>query len=238
MFVIETCNLIKNFGKTKALNGVNLQVEEGSIHAFLGPNGAGKTTTIRILLGLLNPTSGTASLFGKNVSKEGEKGRRYISYVPGEVNLWPNFSGGEVINLLLTLGQKKINQQRLNYYIELFELDPSKKCKTYSKGNRQKVALISALASDAHLFILDEPTTGLDPLMEQKFQQEIKALQQEGKTIFLSSHLLGEVKKLATVVSIIRQGEISVTTTMDDLNRKNVNGLEEFFLSEYKEKKV
>ena len=217
MSIIEIHNLSKRFGKTQALDQVNLSIEEHSIHGFLGPNGAGKTTLLRILLGIIKPTSGNATIFGQDVFKDRIEVHKNIAYVPGEVNLWPNLTGGEVIDLLL--GNGRINRREINHYLEVFELDPSKKGKTYSKGNRQKVALVAAFASPAELFILDEPTSGLDPLMEQRFQQVIKQKQQEGKTTFLSSHILSEVEQLATTVSIIREGEIHHTLT--DLTNLN-----------------
>ena len=173
MAVITIDNVSKRFGKTQALDGVTLTIEENTIHGFLGPNGAGKTTLIRILLGIIRPTRGEASIFGLDVYKDRIPIHARLAYVPGEVNLWPNFTGGEVIDLLV--GKERLDRKRIDYYLDLFELDPSKKCKTYSKGNRQKVALVAAFASPAEVFILDEPTSGLDPLMEQRFQQAVKA---------------------------------------------------------------
>ena len=214
MAVIAINDVSKHFGKTKALDGVTLAIEENTIHGFLGPNGAGKTTMIRILLGIIRPTRGEALIFGLDVYKDRIPIHSRLAYVPGEVNLWPNFTGGEVIDLLI--GRERLDRKRIDYYLDLFELDPSKKCKTYSKGNRQKVALVAAFASPAEVFILDEPTSGLDPLMEQRFQQVIKAKHGEGKTIFLSSHILSEVQKIATAVSIIKQGRIEETLLIDE----------------------
>lgn len=222
MAVITINEVSKRFGKTQALDRVNLTIEENTIHGFLGPNGAGKTTMIRILLGIIRPTSGKASIFDLDVYKDRIPLHRRLAYVPGDVNLWPNFTGGEVIDLLV--GKDHLDRPRIEHYLDLFELDPSKKCKTYSKGNRQKVALVAAFASRAELFILDEPTSGLDPLMEQRFQQVIKTKHAEGKTIFLSSHILSEVQKVATVVSIIKAGQIETTAPIDEHSN-----LERFF---------
>jgi len=222
MAVIAINDVSKHFGKTKALNGVTLAIEENTIHGFLGPNGAGKTTMIRILLGIIRPTRGEASIFGLDAYRDRIPIHARLAYVPGEVNLWPNFTGGEVIDLLI--GRERLDRKRIDHYLDLFELDPSKKCKTYSKGNRQKVVLVAAFASPAEVFILDEPTSGLDPLMEQRFQQVIKAKHGEGKTIFLSSHILSEVQKIATAVSIIKQGRIGETVSIDEHSN-----LERFF---------
>lgn len=222
MAVITINEVSKRFGKTQALDRVNLTIEENTVHGFLGPNGAGKTTMIRILLGIIRPTSGKASIFDLDVYKDRIPLHRRLAYVPGDVNLWPNFTGGEVIDLLV--GKDHLDRPRIEHYLDLFELDPSKKCKTYSKGNRQKVALVAAFASRAELFILDEPTSGLDPLMEQRFQQVIKTKHAEGKTIFLSSHILSEVQKVATVVSIIKAGQIETTAPIDEHSN-----LERFF---------
>lgn len=222
MAVITINEVSKRFGKTQALDRVNLTIEENTIHGFLGPNGAGKTTMIRILLGIIRPTSGKATIFDLDVYKDRIPLHKRLAYVPGDVNLWPNFTGGEVIDLLV--GKDHLDRKRIEHYLDLFELDPSKKCKTYSKGNRQKVALVAAFASRAELFILDEPTSGLDPLMEQRFQQVIKTKHAEGKTIFLSSHILSEVQKVATVVSMIKAGQIETTTPIDEHSN-----LERFF---------
>lgn len=222
MAVITIDNVSKRFGKTQALDGVTLAIKKNTIHGFLGPNGAGKTTLIRILLGIIRPTRGEASIFGLDVYKDRIPIHARLAYVPGEVNLWPNFTGGEVIDLLV--GKERLDRKRIDYYLDLFELDPSKKCKTYSKGNRQKVALVAAFASPAEVFILDEPTSGLDPLMEQRFQQAVKAKHGEGNTIFLSSHILSEVQRIATAVSIIKKGRIEETLPIDEHSN-----LEQFF---------
>ncbi len=235
MTTFEITNLVKNFGKFTALDGVNMSAKPGEVHAFLGPNGSGKTTTIRCLLAILKATSGTVTLFGQDAWKNAVELHKKIAFVPGDVNLWPNLTGGEVIDLFLSMrraGQPdKVRLERLK---EQFELDPGKKCRTYSKGNRQKVALIAALASDAELFVLDEPTSGLDPLMEKVFQDCIGELKKEGRTVLLSSHIMSEVEKLADTVSIIREGRIVAGGSMSQIAKKaGGKTLEEFFLSEY-----
>ncbi|NCU18498.1 ABC transporter ATP-binding protein [Pallidibacillus pasinlerensis] len=207
MAVIKTINLTKRFGNFTALDGVNITVGEGEVYGFIGPNGAGKSTTIRTLLGMLKATSGEAQIFGKDVWKDAVDIHKRIAYVPGDVNLWPNLTGGEVIDLFLKM-KGEINKARRDELIERFKLDPTKKCRSYSKGNRQKVALVAAFASDADLYILDEPTSGLDPLMEHIFQESVREVKNEGKTVFLSSHILSEVEKLCDKVAIIRQGKI------------------------------
>lgn len=216
MIVLDAKGLTKKFGDFIALNGVNFQVSKGEIHGFIGPNGAGKTTTIRILLGIYKSTQGRATIFGKDVWKDSVEIHKKVAYVPGDVNLWPNLTGGEVIDFLLSLTSSRNNKLK-NEFIKKFDLDPSKKCRTYSKGNRQKVALISAFASDADLYILDEPTSGLDPLMENVFQECIYNEKLKGKSILLSSHVLSEVEKLCDRVSIIKQGTIIESGTLDKL---------------------
>lgn len=207
MAVISVSDLTKKFGKFTALDRASLEVEKGDIYGFIGPNGAGKTTTIRILLGILRASGGRATVFGQDAWKDAVKIHKNLAYVPGEVNLWPNLTGGEVIDLFVKLHGSN-NKSRREELIERFQLDPSKKCRTYSKGNRQKVALIAAFASDVDLYILDEPTSGLDPLMERIFQDLILEAREEGKSILLSSHILHEVDKLCNKVSIIREGQI------------------------------
>ncbi|MCU9612902.1 ABC transporter ATP-binding protein [Caldibacillus lycopersici] len=216
MAVVQTKNITKRFGAFTALDGVNMELNEGEIYGFIGPNGAGKSTTIRILLGMLKASAGEAQIFGKDVWKDAVEIHKRLAYVPGDVNLWPNLTGGEVIDLFVKLqgGTKNSRREEL---IERFDLDPSKKCRTYSKGNRQKVALIAAFASEADLYILDEPTSGLDPLMENVFQQCVNEVKAEGKTVLLSSHILSEVEKLCDRVGIIRQGRIIETGTLDEL---------------------
>ena len=216
MPVIKTRHLTKRFGKFTALNGVNLEVNEGEIFGFIGPNGAGKSTTIRILLGMLKATKGEAAIFGKDVWKEAVEIHKQTAYVPGDVNLWPNLTGGEVIDVFMKM-QGNGNKKRRDELIERFQLDPSKKCQNYSKGNKQKVALIAAFSSDAVLYILDEPTSGLDPLMESVFQECVLEAKKEGKSVLLSSHILSEVEKLCDRIGIIRQGEIIESGTLNDL---------------------
>jgi len=224
MPVITISNLSKKFGKFTALDKINLEVDKGEVYGFIGPNGAGKTTTIRILLGILKATEGKAEIFGKDAWKYAVEIHKNIAYVPGEVNLWPNLTGGEVIDFFVKL-RGSSNKNRRDELIERFGLDPSKKCRTYSKGNRQKVALIAAFASDADLYILDEPTSGLDPLMEHVFQECVMEARNEGKSIFLSSHILSEVEKLCDRVSIIRQGKIIETGTLDELRHLTRTGI-------------
>jgi ABC-2 type transport system ATP-binding protein len=234
MAVIEISGLVKKFGRFTALDGVNLAVEQGEIHGFLGPNGAGKSTTIRCLLGILRVTSGTVRMLGRDAWKDAVELHKRIAFVPGDVNLWNNFTGGEVIDLFLSLNGGGVDKAKREKFIKLFELDPAKKCRTYSKGNRQKVALVAAFASDAELFILDEPTSGLDPLMEKVFQDGIGEIRAQGKTVLLSSHIMSEVEKLADSVSIIREGKIAESGSMADIAVKaQGKTLEEFFISEY-----
>ena len=216
MSTVEIHNLTKKFGKFTALDKVNMEVNAGEIYGFIGPNGAGKTTTIRVLLGIMKATDGSAAIFGKDVWRDAVEIHKNIAYVPGDVNLWPNLTGGEVIDLFVRL-RKGNNKSHREELIQRFELDPSKKCRTYSKGNRQKVALVAAFASDADLYILDEPTSGLDPLMEKVFQECVTDVKKEGKSVLLSSHILQEVERLCDKVSIIRDGRIIDTGTLDDL---------------------
>jgi len=215
-YSVEMNNVTKMFGKTAALKGVNLQINEGEVFAYIGPNGAGKSTTIRVLLGILQATSGTAKVFGKDAWKDAVDIHKKIAYVPGDVNLWPNLTGGEVIDLFVNLrgNHDKKLRERL---IKDFNLDPTKKCRTYSKGNRQKVALVAAFASDASLYILDEPTSGLDPLMEHIFQECVLEQKNKGKGVFLSSHIMSEVERLCDRVGIIREGEVVQVGTLDEL---------------------
>jgi ABC-2 type transport system ATP-binding protein len=222
---IETVNLVKTFGPTRALDGFSLAVEAGQVAGFLGPNGAGKSTAIRVLLGVLRADAGTARVLGANPWSDAVAVHRRIAYVPGDTSLWPNLTGGEAIDIFTRLhnggrrsskgkGRSSIRRAEL---LERFELDPTKKARTYSKGNRQKVALVAALASDAELFLLDEPTSGLDPLMEAVFTDEIRALRDQGRTVLLSSHILAEVEKLCDTVTIIRAGRDVETGTLSQL---------------------
>ena len=214
---IETRDLVKSFGTTKALNGFSLRVEKGQVAGFLGPNGSGKSTTIRVLLGMLRADSGSAQVLGLDPWVDAVAIHRRIAYVAGDTSLWPNLTGGEVIDVLTRLYRKPADRRRREELLERFELDPTKKARTYSKGNRQKVALVAALATDAELFLLDEPTSGLDPLMEAVFTQEVRALRDQGRTILLSSHILAEVEKLCDTVTIIRAGRDVETGTLAEL---------------------
>ncbi|TDD01716.1 ABC transporter ATP-binding protein [Nonomuraea deserti] len=214
--VIEVHQLIKDFGRVRALDGLDLTVREGEVHGFLGPNGAGKSTTLRILLGLLRKDAGEVRLLGGDPWSEAVELHRRLAYVPGDVTLWPSLSGGEVIDLLGRL-RGGTDAKRRDELIERFALDPRKKARTYSKGNRQKVALIAALASEVELLLLDEPTSGLDPLMEAVFREVIAEERRAGRTVLLSSHILAEVEALCDRVSIIRDGRTVETGTLAQL---------------------
>ena len=216
MATIEIKGLVKKFGSFTVLNGIDLTINEGEVLAYIGPNGAGKSTTIRTLLGILQATSGSVKVFGKDAWKDAVEIHKRIAYVPGDVNLWPNLTGGEVIDLFVRL-RGKYDKEVRKQLIKRFELDPTKKCRTYSKGNRQKVALIAAFASDADLFILDEPTSGLDPLMEHVFQECVLERKTAGKGVLLSSHIMSEVERLCDRVAIIREGKIVEQGTLDQL---------------------
>jgi ABC-2 type transport system ATP-binding protein len=213
---ISVSGLVKSFGRTRALDGLDMTVRTGEVHGFLGPNGAGKTTTIRVLLGLLRPDAGRAALLGGDPWRDAVALHRRLAYVPCDVSLWPSLSGGEVIDLLGRL-RGGLDPKRRAELLERFELDPAKKGRTYSKGNRQKVALVAALASDVELLVLDEPTSGLDPLMETVFQDCILEERKAGRTVLLSSHILAEAEKLCDRVSIIRAGRIVESGTLSDL---------------------
>jgi ABC-2 type transport system ATP-binding protein len=214
--VIQTQALRKTFGTAVALEALDLRVEEGEVHGFLGPNGAGKSTTIRVLLGLLRPDSGTVSVLGADPWADAAELHRRIAYVPGDVALWPNLSGGEVIDLVSRL-RGGLDERRRAGLLERFDLDPTKKCRAYSKGNRQKVALVAALSSDAPLLLLDEPTAGLDPLMDQVFRDTLRELRSEGRTVLLSSHILSEVENLSDHVTIIRAGRAVQSGALSDM---------------------
>ena len=210
--------LVKKFGTFRALDGLDLSVRTGEVHGFLGPNGSGKSTTIRVLLGLLRATEGRVQLLGGDPWAEATRLHRRLAYVPGEVNLWPGLTGGEVIDLIGRM-RGDLDRARRDELLDRFELDPAKKARTYSKGNRQKVALVAALASRAELLILDEPTSGLDPLMEEEFQECIREVRAEGRTVLLSSHILAEVEALCDRMSIIRAGRTVQSGTLDDLRQ-------------------
>jgi ABC-2 type transport system ATP-binding protein len=214
--VIEINGLVKRFGTTTALDGLDLDVRRGEVHGFLGPNGAGKSTTIRVLLGLLHADGGTARLLGGDPWHDAAELHRRLAYVPGEVNLWPNLTGGETVDLLGSL-RGGLDHTRRAELLDRFELDPTKKGRSYSKGNRQKVALVAALAADVELLLLDEPTSGLDPLMEAEFQRCIDDFRGEGRSVLLSSHILAEVEQLCDRVSIIRAGRTVESGTLSEL---------------------
>ena len=213
---IEIQGLMKRFGRTTALDGLNLVVQQGEIHGFLGPNGAGKTTTLRVLLGLLRADGGTAHLLGGDPWGDAVALHRRLAYVPGDVTLWPNLSGGEIIDLLGRL-RGGLDAQRRTALLERFALDPRKKARAYSKGNRQKVALVAAFASDVELLLLDEPTSGLDPLMESVFRDCVAEEKARGRTVLLSSHILAEVEALCDRVSIVRNGRTVESGTLTEL---------------------
>ena len=213
---IDVSGLVKTFGHVRALDGLDLTVDAGEVHGFIGPNGAGKSTTIRILLGVLRADAGEVRLLDGDPWSDAVDLHRRLAYVPGDVNLWPNLSGGEVIDLLGRL-RGGLDERRRADLIEQFDLDPKKKARTYSKGNRQKVALVAALASDAELLVFDEPTSGLDPIMASVFQQCVDRVKEEGRTVLLSSHILAEVESLADRLSIIRAGRTVETGTLADL---------------------
>jgi len=214
--VIALQELHKHFGATKALDGMTLEVREGQAHGLLGPNGAGKSTTLRILLGLARADSGAARVFGANPWSQSAAVHARLSYVPGDVALWPSLTGGELID---AIGQLRtgFNHGRRQELIDAFELDPRKKIRAYSKGNRQKVTLIAALACDVDLYLFDEPTDGLDPLMAEVFRQQVRRLSSEGRTVLLSSHVLAEVDAVCAQVSIIRAGRLIESGSLDSL---------------------
>jgi ABC-2 type transport system ATP-binding protein len=208
--------VVKTFGSVRALDGLDLRVQAGEVHGFLGPNGAGKSTAMRVLLGLLRSDAGTVRLLGGDPWSEAAELHRRLAYVPGDVNLWPNLTGGEVIDLLGRM-RGGLDEKRRAQLLERFELDPRKKARTYSKGNRQKVALVAAFASDVELYLLDEPTSGLDPLMEAAFQECVLEAKAAGATVLLSSHILAEVEALCDRVSIIRNGRTAQSGTLTQL---------------------
>jgi ABC-2 type transport system ATP-binding protein len=236
--VISLKDAKKHFGKVKALDDFSMTVREGEIMGFIGPNGAGKSTTIRILLGLLKSHGGEISLFDKNPWKNAVELHKKLAYVPAEVAIWPTLTGGETIDFLARLNKANPKEQgfrrRRLHYTKLFDLDIKKKNKSYSTGNRKKVALISAFSMDVPLYILDEPTSGLDPLMEEVFKNCIKEFKQEGKTVLLSSHILSEVEKLCDRVTIIKHGKNIMTDTIENIKEANAGSdLEDIFLEKY-----
>jgi ABC-2 type transport system ATP-binding protein len=222
---ISASGLVKSFGRTRALDGLDLTVRTGEVHGFLGPNGAGKSTTIRVLLGLLRADAGTVSLLDGDPWRDATELHSRLAYVPGDVTLWPNLTGGEVIDLLGRL-RGGLDAKRRADLLERFDLDPTKKGRSYSKGNRQKVALVAALASDVELLLLDEPTSGLDPLMEAVFRDCIKEERQEGRTVLLSSHILAEVEALCDRVSIVRNGHVADSGTLTELRHLTRTSIE------------
>jgi ABC-2 type transport system ATP-binding protein len=222
MNAVEITGLTKRFGDVRALDGLDLTVEPGQVAGFLGPNGAGKSTTLRILLGLLRADGGSARLLGGDPWADAVALHRRLAYVPGEVTLWPNLTGGEVIDLLVRL-RGRPDGRRKQELLERFELDPTKKTRTYSKGNRQKVALVAALAADVELLVLDEPTSGLDPLMEAVFTECIAEARDAGRSVLLSSHILAEVEKLCDTVTIIRNGRTVESGTLPQLRHLTRN---------------
>jgi ABC-2 type transport system ATP-binding protein len=213
---VEVTGLAKRFGPVRALDGLDLAVPTGEVTGFLGPNGAGKSTTIRVLLGLLRADGGAATVLGGDPWSDAVALHRRIAYVPGDVTLWPNLTGGEAIDILCRLSGP-LDARRKARMLDRFELDPTKKARTYSKGNRQKVALVAALASDAELLLLDEPTSGLDPLMEAAFTESIREVKAAGRSVLLSSHIFAEVEKLADRVTIIRDGRTVESGTLAEL---------------------
>ena len=222
--IIDIRGLRKDFGTTRALDGLDLQVAEGEVHGFLGPNGAGKSTTLRVLLGLVRATSGSARLFGRDPWRDAVELHRDIAYVPGDVTLWPSLTGGETIDLLARM-RGGLDPGRRDELIERFDLDPAKKARTYSKGNRQKVSLISALSSRARLLLLDEPSSGLDPLMENAFRSCVREANDRGVAVLLSSHILAETEALCGRVTIIRAGrtvESGTLASMRHLSRTTI----------------
>ncbi len=214
--LIDIAGLTKTFGTTRALDELDLRITPGEVHGYLGPNGSGKSTTIRVVLGMLRADSGSVRLFGGDPWADAAVLHRRLAYVPGDVNLWPNLTGGQAIDLLARL-RGGIDERRRAQLIEEFELDPTKKARAYSKGNRQKVALIAALASRVELLILDEPTSGLDPVKESLFSTWVDRFRDEGGTVLLSSHILAEVERLCDRVSILRQGRVVEAGTLAEL---------------------
>lgn len=216
--IVQIQKLQKKFGKFQALKNITFSIQPGEIFGFIGPNGAGKSTTIRTLLGIIKSTGGSATIFGQDVWKDAVSIHKRLAYVPGDVYLWPNLSGGETIDLFLRLNGNN-HTAKTDDLIKAFDLNVSKKNHTYSKGNRQKVALIAALSTEADLYIFDEPTSGLDPLMEEVFQQQVLKLKEMGKSVLLSSHILSEVERMCDRIGVVRAGEIIETGTLDEMRQ-------------------
>lgn len=216
--VLSIQHLQKHFGKFQALSDITFDVNAGEVFGFIGPNGAGKSTTIRVLLGILKASGGQATIFNQDVWSQAVSIHNRIAYVPGDVYLWPNLTGGEMIDFLLKLNHQK-HTAKTDELIKEFELDPKKKSRTYSKGNRQKVALIAAFSTEADFYIFDEPTSGLDPLMEEIFQKHVLALKEAGKSVLLSSHILSEVERMCDRIGIIKAGKIVETGTLDEMRQ-------------------
>jgi ABC-2 type transport system ATP-binding protein len=221
---IEVTGLRKSFGRIRALDGLDLEVAEGEVHGLVGPNGSGKTTALRVLLGLLRADGGLARLLGGHPWRDAVTLHRRVAYVPGEVTLWPNLTGGEVIDLLGRM-RGGLDPGRRAELVARLDLDPTRRAHTYSKGNRQKVALVAALASDASLLVLDEPTTGLDPLMQAEFRRCVAEERRDGRTVLLSSHELAEVEAICDRVSIVRAGRTVESGTLDALRRRTRTGI-------------
>jgi ABC-2 type transport system ATP-binding protein len=230
--VIRARHLVKTFGRVTALDGLDLTVERGQVHGFLGPNGAGKSTTIRAMLGQLRLTSGALTVLGRDPWREAPVLHTRLAYVPGDTVLWPGLTGGECLDVIGRL-QGTQDKNRRAELVERFELDPRRRARTYSKGNRQKVALVAALSTDAELLLLDEPTSGLDPVMEERFCDTIREVSAEGRTVLLSSHLLSEVETLCDTVTIIRAGRTVVTDTLASL-RQQGDSFDDVFLAHYR----
>ena len=220
--VLDVQGLKKSFGKVAALKDVNLQLHSGEVLGFIGPNGAGKSTTIRVILGLIKESGGSATVFFFVAWKDSVKIHKNLAYVPGDVYLWPNLTGGQTIDMLLHMSKQQ-HTAKTDELIKAFKLDTSKKNRTYSKGNRQKVALIAAFSTDVDLYIFDEPTSGLDPLNELIFQQQVAALKDAGKSVLLSSHILSEVEKMCDTISIIREGKVIETGSLESMQHLTRN---------------
>jgi ABC-2 type transport system ATP-binding protein len=213
---VHTESLSKTFGSSRALADLDLEVQPGEVLGYLGPNGAGKTTTIRLLLGMIRASAGRAEIFGVDAQADPVRAHTHLSFVPGEANLWPSLTGAETLHLLGRV-QGQVDATYRDELIERFELDPAKKVRAYSKGNRQKVLLIAGLMARAELLLLDEPTSGLDPLMEQTFRDCIAEARHRGQTVFLSSHILSEVEAVCDRVAILRAGRLVEAGTLSEM---------------------